>query len=114
MSAKPKTTNNNEARALTIAESYVQEAKMHLEKVAEVEIGFTVRDLKRKISQLQKIVELLDGAALICIDWRATGEMVNLRLEKAIRAIESAMRITPWVRQLRKDLLEDFDDEVSE
>jgi len=99
----------NETNAL----SWELESKMHVEKIALVELGFTVRDLDRKIEQLQEIRGYVNDAAQFCIRWLAFPEMVNLHLENAKRAIDCAMRITPYVRKLRGELLTDYD-EVSE
>ncbi len=89
---------------------------MHVEEIALMEIGFTVRDIRHKITELQGIVELLDDSAQCCILWRSLGDMVNLHLDAAIKAIAEAKRITPWVRQIRGELLEDYEkkDEVEE
>jgi len=110
---KRKMVNPTRARNETLGQSWKQEAQFHVEEIALMEIGFTRRDIKNTIKQLQKIVEHLDTAAQCCILWRALGDMVNLHLDTAIKALKEAKRITPWVRQLQGELLTDYD-EVSE
>jgi len=108
-----KMVNPTRARNETLGQSWKQEAQFHVEEIALMEIGFTVRDIRHKITELQEVVELLDNAAQCCVLWRSLGDMVNLHLDTAIKALNEAKRITPWVRQLQGELLVDYD-EVSE
>jgi len=118
MSVKPyerpkrKMVNPAHTRNETLALSYELESQMFVEKTALVELGFTVRDLDKKIKQLHELRKHVDDAAQFCIRWLKLPEMINLNLEKAKLAIDCAMRITPHVRKLRGELLTDFEDEV--